>query len=162
MRRLPFIISFALAGAALTSGCTVVENAADPGAIPSLDEARFRCGVEPILARDCSYAACHGAAGTPLRVYTVGRLRAGPSATIDDRLMPMTDAEHHANYQSAVAFAFGGVSPDDNFLLRKALPAEDGGFEHKGGAIFSGLDDPRAVALHTWLSGGDPCSGGTP
>ncbi len=143
------------------AGCAAVENQPAPGAITELDEASFKCAVEPTLIRDCSYAACHGNAGFPLRVYSIGKLRAGDMTTLSARTAPLTDAEHHANYLSARAFDYGGVAPENNLILRKVLPVNDGGYEHKGGQIFSGLDDPRAVKLQSWLSGQTGlCNGG--
>jgi len=139
-----------------------VSNGPAPDPTVELDRASFACVVEPILARDCSYTGCHGDARFPLRVYSVGKLRAGSMTTLDDRLVPLTPDEREANFTSAAAFAYGGVSPDDNLLLRKALPAEDGGFEHKGGAIFTGPDDVRARAIRTWLAGSLACPGGAP
>lgn len=140
--------------------CTTVENQPAPDAIAALDEASFRCTVEPILARDCSFLACHGIAGAPLRVYTVGKLRAGPDDGLDARQVPLTEDERRANFRSAVAFTFGIERADDSLLLRKALPPDAGGFGHRGGVIFAGPDDPRAVAIRAWLEGGTGCPAG--
>lgn len=142
--------------------CTTVENGPPIDPPPALDEATFRCAVEPVLARDCSFLACHGIAGAPLRVYSVGKLRAGASDTLDARQAVLTDAERHANFLSAAAFAYGIDDVDDSLLLRKVLPVTAGGSAHHGGAIFAGLDDPRATAVRTWLAGGTACPGGTP
>jgi len=154
---IPLRLAAVLAVAAPAAACTVVENAPAPDAIANLSEPVFRCKVEPILARDCSYLACHGNAGTALRVYTPGKLRAASQPTMDNLNSGLTDAEHHGNYLSAAAFSFGGIPPGDNWLLRKNLPSVDGGYEHKGGVIFTGKDDPRAVALEDWLSGKGTC-----
>lgn len=147
-------------GTVLLGGCTTVANERVDDPTADLDRQRFACAVEPVLARDCSYTGCHGNARFPLRVYSVGKLRAGSMDTLEARLAELTDAERLANFRSAAGFSFGGVSPGDNLLLRKALPAEDGGYEHLGGAIFTGPDDPRAVAIHDWLAGGTGCPGG--
>jgi hypothetical protein len=139
-------------------GCTVAEDKQAPTAVASLDENAFQCTVEPVLIRDCSYLGCHGQAGFPLRVYSVGKLRIGSPASLEDRVMPLTPDERHANYLSAVAFTFKGVAPADNWLLRKPLPPANGGYEHVGGAIFTGTDDVRALAIRHWLEGNpDPC-----
>lgn len=144
---------------ALLPGCAPVVNEPASDAVASLDEPTFRCAIEPILARDCSYLACHGKADFAFRMYSVGKLRAGRHATLDERTIPLTSAEHHANYESAVAFTYGGVDPEENLMLLKALPAEAGGYEHLGGQIFTGLDDPRAKSLRAWLHGSKaPCS----
>jgi hypothetical protein len=144
------------------AGCTTVGNAPVDNPAERLDRDRFACVVEPILARDCSYTGCHGNEQFPLRVYSVGKLRAGSMDTLDDRLVTLTDDERRANFESAAAFAFGGVAPDDNLLVRKALPVQSGGYAHLGGAIFTGRSDARAVAIHDWLDGGAGCPGGTP
>lgn len=149
-------------GAALAviacGACTTVQNEplADPAA--KLDEAVFRCSVEPILARQCSFSACHGIPGTlgsALRVYSPGKLRAQKPANIDEAILPLTAAEHHANFESAAGFATAGVA--DNFLLRKPLAPANGGFEHVGGAIFPNPTDPQYQAIAAWLLGMGRC-----
>lgn len=141
----------------LFGACSTVSNgpATDPAA--GLSETVFRCNVEPILARQCSYTACHGIAGTALRVYTPGKLRASPPADSNALIAPLTDAEHHANFLSAAAFSFGVGSPDDTFLLRKPLAAVAGGYEHQGGAIFGSPSDAQYVAIRAWLAGQGAC-----
>jgi len=143
------------------AACTEVSNA--PGTDPStkLDENVFCGTVQPILLRQCSYAACHGQAGTALRVYAPGGLRAMPPATLDEQNNPLTAAEEHANFTSASGFAVTAPNVDDNFLLKKPLPSSAGGFEHSGGAIYSGTSDPQYMAIRAWLSGtGTAGSGG--
>jgi hypothetical protein len=147
-----------LAFAILASACTGPVNGPRPDLVGDLDEAGFRKCVEPILARDCSYLACHGNAGFAFRVYSIGKLRLGDSSTLDLRTAPLTSDERHANFLSAEALSYPAVAPADDLLLRKPLPSRDGGYEHKGGAIFTGHDDPRAQAILAWLSGDDPCA----
>jgi len=148
-----------LRGAAIAAfvigGCTTVENGplADPAKM--LDETVFRCNVEPILARQCSYTGCHGVQQSALRVYSPGKLRATPAATLDDAIMPLSDGERHANFESAAGFAT--LAPGDNFLLRKPLASAAGGFEHAGGAIFPTINDPQYVAISAWLTGRGVC-----
>jgi hypothetical protein len=137
--------------------CSPVANAPAPGLVAALDEPAFRCKVEPILIRDCGYMACHGQAGSPLRLYSIGKLRLGDSSTLAARTAPLTDAERHLNFLSAQAFAVAGLAPEDNWLVRKPLPAADGGFAHLGGAIWGGLDDARVKLIRDWLAGGSTC-----
>lgn len=150
-------VTVIIALAAAASACTDVENgsAADPAG--TLSEPIFRCNVEPVLVRECSYNGCHGQPLAPLRVYSPGKLRAKNPANIDDAVAALSDAEHHGNFLSAAGFAYGGVAVDDNFLLRKPLPSSDGGFEHVGGAIFTGVQDPRYLAIRDWLAGKGTC-----
>lgn len=138
--------------------CTEVVN--EPVANPAgkLDEKVFRCNVEPILARQCSYNGCHGNADNPFRVYSPGKLRATPPKNIDEQIAPLTEAEHHANFESAAGFNFNVTAVDNNFLLRKPLPATDGGFEHLGGAIYTGTSDAQYSAIRNWLLGKGVCA----
>ena len=140
--------------ALVSCGDVVNDPAIDP--VTKLDEAVFKCSVEPILARQCSYNACHGNPGSALRVYTPGKLRATPAATIDDAIAPLTAAEEHANFTSASGFSLG-TAAEDNYLLRKPLPAATGGFEHKGGAIYTGPSDAQYQAIGAWLIGAGGC-----
>src|SRR5271154_2583428 len=96
------------------AACTGVPNAPAPDPAASLNETVFECNVQPILVRQCSYTACHGIAGTALRVYSPGKLRATPAANIDALIAPLTMDEQHANFESAAAFAFDTTSVDDN------------------------------------------------
>lgn len=142
---------------ALVVGCTGISNgpAADPAA--SLDEAVFRCNVEPILVRQCSYTACHGIAGAALRVYSPGKLRAVQPVDIDNAIAPLTDGEQHANFESAAGFSFMLSDPLDNFLLRKPLPPGDGGYEHLGGVIYKSNTDPQYLAIKAWITKTGTC-----
>lgn len=154
-RRLAALL-LTLAAAAAT-GCSAVENEPAPGQIRALDEPFFRCAVEPILLRECAYNGCHGQANAPLRLYSLGKLRLGPSATLADRTAPLTDEERHLNYLGAQAFGFGGVAPADNLLVRKPMPSSEGGYAHEGGAIWSDGDDVRVRTIRNWLEGGTQC-----
>jgi hypothetical protein len=146
-----------LALAAALSACAAVENQPDPGQITGLDEPFFRCAIEPILLRDCAYTGCHGQASAPLRLYSIGKLRLGPSDTLSDRTAPLTEDERHLNFLGAQAFNFGDVGADDNLLVRKPMPSSAGGFEHLGGSVWTGPDDARVRTIRNWLEGGKQC-----
>ncbi|HUJ59182.1 MAG TPA: hypothetical protein VLX92_11840 [Kofleriaceae bacterium] len=149
-----------LALACSAAACAGPQNAPEPDPAQALDESVFRCNVEPILVKQCSYNACHGIAGgeTALRVYSPGKLRATQAMTIDDLIAPLTDAEQHANFESASGFNFGITDVQDNWLLRKPLPSAEGGYEHHGGAIWmGGTNDPQYVAIRAWLTGMGVC-----
>ena len=119
-----------------------------------LDRSTFDRCIEPILIRNCSFNACHGNEGFALRVYSIGKLRApGTPNTESARTDLLSMAEHDANYQSAIAFTFNGPAPDDNWLIRKPLPASAGGFEHVGGAIYTGTQDSCVQQIRAWLAG---------
>ena len=142
---------------AVVPACTSVENEPDPGQIDTLDEPYFHCAVEPILLRDCAYNGCHGQALAPFRLYSLGKLRLGPSDTLGERTAPLTAEERHLNYLGAQAFNFGGVQSADNLLVRKPMPSSAGGFEHIGGPVWSGGDDARVRTIRNWLDGGKQC-----
>lgn len=154
----------AIAMAVAAGACSSVVNEPAPDPAATLNETVFKCNVEPILVRQCSYNACHGIAPTPgldsgtaFRVYSPGKLRAVPPKSTDEATAVLTAAEEHANFESAAGLGFD-TAIDDHWLLRKALPSAAGGFEHKGGAIFSGTTDPQYVAIHDWLSGKGVCN----
>lgn len=139
------------------SACAAVDDPAAPAPAASLDEAVFKCSVEPVLIRQCSYTACHGVAGSPFRLYSPGKLRMTKPADIDTAIQPLTAAEHHANFVSAAGFKFGTADAMDNLLLRKPLPASAGGYAHEGGAIFGSTGEPEWKAIAAWLGGTGRC-----
>jgi hypothetical protein len=139
------------------ASCTLAnQQVGDPAG--SLNETVFKCSVEPILTKQCSFNACHGIAGAAFRVYSPGKLRATTPTDITGLIAPLTDPERHANFESASGFSFNITSVDDNFLLRKPLPAADGGYEHVGGAIYSGGTNNTAfMTIRAWLTGTGVC-----
>lgn len=151
------VLIAAMSAASVASGCAAVTNEPEPAPTMGLDETVFRCSVEPVLARQCSYSACHGVAGAALRVYSPGKLREKPPHDLDESTAMLTEAEHHANYLSASGFRFGAVDPIDNLLVRKTLPATEGGYAHQGGAIFTSTGDAEWMAIHAWLAGTGRC-----
>jgi hypothetical protein len=154
--RTSVFLSLALAFA---QGCAAPNlSEPDPSAIAQLDEATFRCSVEPTFVQQCSYIGCHGREDMPFRVYGVGALRVSGGQTSAGRAQPLTEAEHHANYLSATGQSFH-TPPSMNQLVLKGLPPQAGGYAHEGGVIWSGLDDPRVQRLLAWLSG---ATGGCP
>jgi hypothetical protein len=155
----PQTVTMRVATTALVLGaCTDLANA--PAADPSktLNETVFRCSAEPVLITQCSYNACHGKAESALRVYSLGKLRSPPATDSLTASAPLSDAEEHANFLSAAGFATYGVAAADNWLLKKPLAAANGGFEHAGGAIFTGTGDANYVAIFKWLNGATSCN----
>jgi hypothetical protein len=143
----------------VAAGCADVTNGPAPDPSKTLDETVFDCNVQPILIRQCSYLACHGQAGTALRVYSVGKLRSTMPQNIDDLEAPLGSDEIHANFLSATGFAATASDPSQNYLLLKPLPSSAGGYEHAGGAIYAGgTSDAQYVAIRAWLSGSGACA----
>jgi len=153
-----FVPQLGILTAIALAGCADVTNAPAPDPSKTLNETSFRCGAEPVLIAQCSYTACHGKDESALRVYSLGKLRNPPATDGITASAPLTDAEQHANFLSAAGFATYGVPPADNWLLKKPLPAADGGFEHAGGAIYTGTSDPNYVAIYKWLNGATSCN----
>ncbi|MEO6773486.1 MAG: hypothetical protein ABI467_10765 [Kofleriaceae bacterium] len=143
---------------AACAACTDVANAPATDPATTLNETVFRCAAEPVLITQCSFNACHGKADSALRVYSLGKLRTPPATDSITASAPLTEAEQHANFLSAAGFATFGVAAADNWLLKKPLPATDGGFEHAGGAIYTGPGDPNYVAIFKWLNGATTCN----
>jgi hypothetical protein len=153
---LPFIASL--------QGCANPTFAeADPTAVAALDEGTFRCTVEPTFLQQCSYLGCHGREDMPFRVYAVGALRVSNGRTSAGRAALLGEAEHHANFLSALGQSFH-TAPAQNQLVLKGLPPQAGGYAHVGGAIWTGPDDPRVQSLLRWLNGasGGCADAGTP
>lgn len=135
-------------------GCGVPN---EPVEVPLLDEAAFRCSVQPMLAKRCAFLACHGTALRPLRVYAPNRLRLGGEASERDR--PLGEEELEANYDRARALALGGH--DEALLLQKPLDVAAGGLFHRGQEMFGGedvfvsRDDPGYRLLLAWIEDED-------
>src|SRR6187549_2004371 len=104
---LGFSEGWSIALGVVLCACSAVENEPLPSPAAALSEPVFRCNVEPVLVRQCSYSACHGIANAALRVYSPGKLRATAPADIDAAIAPLSETEHHANFESAAAFSFG-------------------------------------------------------
>ena len=132
----------------LLVGCQALDQ---PRPLPVLDDAYFRCRVQPILARSCAAFACHGDGLRYFRVFARNRLRR--SGTEAERNAALTDPERAANFESARAMI------DGDFLLRKPLAAEAGGYFHRGaeifgqGNVFAGANDPDYRTLAAWVGG---------
>jgi hypothetical protein len=122
----------------------------------SLDEAYFRCNVQPILTKSCAAYACHGSSVRYFKLFGRNRLRLGGS--IAKLNAPMTESERSWNYDAARAMV-DTTAPDSSYLLLKPLDAAAGGYYH-GGATFFGKGnvfltraDPDFIVLEKWVHG---------
>jgi hypothetical protein len=155
--------------AALASACQ--SGLKDELPLPtSLDEAYFRCKVQPILTKSCAAYACHGSSVRYFKLFARNRLRLGGS--IAKLNAPMTAAERAWNYDSARAMVDIG-SPDTSYLILKpldqaagAIVTDDagtsfrqGGYYHGGstffaqGNVFLTRADPDFIVLQNWVHG---------
>lgn len=148
------IVAWAAALAGALAGCAQ-EGLEAPAAAAPLDEAFFRCRVEPVLVRDCGFLACHGSARRPLRVYAPNALRLDVAR--DRRGQPLTARETAAN--QAAALAFSGVDGRTPLLLLKPLAEAAGGYYHRGATLYDGGDvfgspeDYGYATLAAWIAG---------
>ena len=140
-----------LAGAGCQAGLTD-----DAPLNKDLDEAYFRCNVQPILSKNCSMFACHGTPDRYFRLYARNRLRYG-IADESKRNSFLNASERQLNYNAARAFIDLNVV-DNSLLLKKPLELDAGGYYHgatKLGTsnVFPHIDDSEYKILVKWASG---------
>jgi hypothetical protein len=129
----------------------------DPSPLSTaLDEAYFRCNVQPVLTKSCAAYACHGSSVRYFKLFGRNRLRLG--GTIAKLNAPMTTAERAWNYDAARAMV-DTASPDTSYLLLKPLDEAAGGYYHGGstffakGNVFLDTMDPDYLVLQKWIHG---------
>lgn len=127
----------------------------EAGPLPELDEAYFRCRVQPVLTKDCSAFGCHGDARRYFRVFARNRLRYG--GTEEERNAFLRDSERAANFDSARAMV-SATDPDSSLLLLKPLNQPAGGYYHGARLqgttdVFETRDDPEFKILAAWVGG---------
>ncbi len=144
----------ACALSALVAGCR--SDLETPRKEAALDEAYFRCKVQPVLTKSCAAFACHGDAKRFFRVFGRNRLRLQGSEA--QRNAPLTDAERRNNFEAARAFVVAD-DPGKSLLLLKPLDQSAGGYYHGGatlfdqGDVFLSKDDPDYRILIDWVLG---------
>jgi hypothetical protein len=135
------------------AGCASLDAPADA---PALDEAFFRCHVQPVLTKNCAAFACHGDPRRSYVVFARNRLRLGGSEAT--RNAPLRDDERRYNLEAARAFVDADAR-EESLLLRKPLAASAGGYFHRGatdygkGNVFRSAEDPEYRTLSDWISG---------
>jgi hypothetical protein len=143
-----------LAALATVAGCMAELDA--PAPPTSLDEAYFRCRVQPVLTKSCSAFLCHGDPERYFRVYARNRLRLGGTEATRNRALD--PAERAFNFASASGFV-DGASPATSLLLMKPLDENGGGYYHGGatefgqGDVFSTRNEPEFKVLAAWING---------
>jgi hypothetical protein len=127
------------------------------GAVPGGDAASlqaFQATVYPVLMRDCSFNACHGAPHRFFQVFGPGRTRIGLDPKSED---PATMAEIQTSYARAVAMLITDGPVTRSLLLSKPLEGRAGGVGHRGADnfgrnVYQTTMDPNYLALYTWAS----------
>lgn len=141
--------------AAALAALAVVACIENPAETRPVDEAYFRCRVQPVLDQSCSAIACHGTVERPFHVFARNRLRLSYSGP--DLILPLTDEELAANFENARGFV--QAPPDDSWLVRKPLAQSAGGWFHLGDHLFQGGDvwltpeDPDFITVLDWARG---------
>ena len=126
---------------------------------PRPDGVEFVEAVYPLLLRDCSFAACHGANERFLQIYGPGRNRLDPDTHQDD---PMLLEEVMYSYDRARSMLGTAANPSDSLLLRKPLEIAAGGQSHRGADalgrnVFLSRSSDGYSTLHHWAGTfGDP------
>jgi len=120
--------------------------------IPNANPTTFRDTVYPILLRDCGFVACHGTSDRFFSVFGPGRTRLDPATGIFDPATPTEIALSYTRARSMLTEPDGVAS---SLLLRKPIPADEGGAGHKGddpwGApVYRTTGDQRYVAIYRW------------
>jgi hypothetical protein len=129
----------------------------DRAPLPPLDEAYFRCHVQPVLTESCSMFACHGDGSRYFRIYARNRLRYGIAGEAQ-RNAQLNDAERAFNFASARAF-IDVSARDRSLLLKKPLEIDAGGAFHRGatlygaGNVFSTEKSADYQTLLKWIDG---------
>lgn len=143
-----------LAALAVLSGCTA--DLGEKAPPPSLDEAYFRCRVQPVLTKSCSAFLCHGDPERYFRVYARNRLRLGGTEATRNRAL--SDAERGFNFASALGFV-DSTDLAGSLLLMKPLDQVGGGYYHGGatefgqGDVFGSRTEPDFKVLAAWIDG---------
>ncbi len=121
-----------------------------------LDEAYFRCRVQPILTKSCGALACHGDVARYYHIFSRNRLRFGFPE--EQRNAQLSVQERAFNYNATRAIV-DGASPQNSYLLLKPLESSEGGYYHGGatrfkkGNVFLNRDDPDYKTLEKWVNG---------
>lgn len=145
---------------ALGFACSV--GCADPSgqfAITQPDYAVFAAQVMPVLARDCSFHACHGARQRFFQVLGPGRPRLSPLTPDAD---PLTPEELQFNYERARSM-IDRDDPTRSPLFLKPLEPVAGGAGHEGTDLFGrnvyqDKLDPAYLVLQNWVMSAPPPS----
>jgi hypothetical protein len=147
---------------ALAFGLACSVGCGDPSgqfAITEPDFATFEAQVMPVLARDCSFHACHGARQRFFQVLGPGRPRLSPLTPDAD---PLTPEELRFNYERARSM-IDRDDPARSPLFLKPLEPVAGGAGHEGTDLFGrnvyqDKLDPAYLVLQNWVMNAPPAT----
>lgn len=121
-----------------------------------LDEAYFRCRVQPVLTKSCGALACHGDVARYYHIFSRNRLRLGGGE--EQRNAQLSVQERAFNYNATRAIVNVDV-PGESYLLLKPLESSAGGYYHGGatlfkkGNVYPNREDPDFKTLEKWVNG---------
>jgi hypothetical protein len=121
-----------------------------------LDEAYFRCRVQPVITKSCAALACHGDVQRYYHVFGRNRLRLGGGE--EKRNAQLSAQERAFNYNATRAIV-DAAKPAESYLLLKPLESSAGGYYHGGatlfkkGNVFLNREDPDFKTLEKWVNG---------
>ena len=156
-------VALVAGGLAALAGCEKgLTDAAPP---PPLDEAFFRCHVQPILSKNCATFSCHGTPERYFRLYARNRLRLG-IASEAQRNSKMNADERKHNFDAARAF-IDVDHAEDSLILKKPVEMDAGGWYHgatKLGTsnIWPNVNQTEYRTIYKWIKGekeNDPTCG---
>lgn len=128
----------------------------DKAPLPTLDEAYFRCRVQPVLTKNCAMLACHGTPDRYYRIYARNRLRYGIAGEAE-RNSVLNAGEARHNFDATRAYVDVG-NEGESLVLKKTLATDAGGFYHGatqlGNAnIFPDVEWPEYKVILDWAKG---------
>lgn len=128
----------------------------DEAPLPALDEAYFRCRVQPVLTKSCSMLACHGTPDRYYRIYARNRLRFGVAGE-EERNAPLNEGERRHNFEATRAYVSLDAA-DESLLLKKPLEADAGGFYHGAtrlgkANVFPSVEHADYEVILDWVKG---------
>ncbi|MBL8915220.1 MAG: hypothetical protein JNM17_31240 [Archangium sp.] len=150
------------------------------GCFPRLDLPAYQCQVQPVLAKNCAMAGCHGtldAQTRPFQVFARARQRnnevimydranagclqtgivainindVGTGTASCNAKARLSNNEWAINFDSARAWAIGTTTPDTSELLTQPLVGSS--FAHAGIKLWNTGSADYAV-VRRWLDGG--------
>jgi hypothetical protein len=107
----------------------------DPKAMPDANFGSFKSSVQPVLAKRCAAASCHG-------------------NQVADFSLTCGNSDDQIRWNEFIFSQFVSSDPaqvENSEVLRRPLDPQRGGSFHEGGVVFTDKSDPDWTALHDWV-----------
>jgi len=120
------------------------------------DPELFAAEVQPIVQRECAFEGCHGREGMPLTLYAVDYLRLrDPEGDVDTGRTPLdelaiseTELDHN---RRSIAGRVSATDPEGHGLIKRLIPADEGGVTHNGVVVYNSNTHPDLEVLRRFL-----------